>query len=94
MPDESFPLVRYRGHLTEGCDMVSAQVWADGFGTWHVRVPNTPDAYMVARDAMRDALTARVRDVAPACWTNLVYVRSGDGSVTYREGVPFSPEGM
>lgn len=63
--------------------------WADGYGTWHVRVPRHAVSPIIgARHALRDELTAREGDkLAPEVWRYPVRVPELDtpGTLVYRE---------
>lgn len=64
--------------------MGTAHTWADGFGTWHARVPNQPHRHeMTAYQAIRAELQAR--QGAPLPGFGLAVVAEDDTTVTYRE---------
>ena len=66
---------------------MSAQVWADGFGVWHARVPATPHRHeMTAYRAIRSELETRQSAPVPGFALELV---ADDGvTLTYREAWP------
>lgn len=59
--------------------------WANGFGVWHVRVPEGPSAAHIARKAIKDAINARQGE--QITWLFLKRCPDLDlpGSVVYRE---------
>lgn len=74
--------------------MPNTHTYADGFGTWHARVPSGPTARNRARYAIRRELTAR-GEVGPGYRIRIelapVWAQHTDGTVTYRETVDVHP---
>lgn len=63
---------------------MTATTWADGFGTWHARVPATPHRHeMTAYQAIRQELEARQSTPVPAF--GLVVVSEDAESIVYAE---------
>jgi hypothetical protein len=44
--------------------MAQIHTWADGYGLWWARVPNTPDAHKVAERAIMAELRQREKTVS------------------------------
>ncbi len=72
-----------------GSKVPNTHAWADGFGTWHVRISRGAASPLIAaRKVLRDEITARQDDVADFVWKKPVRVQSLDDAetVVYREG--------
>lgn len=66
--------------------------WADGWGTWHVRVPDSEGFWGLgaARQALRYEIVSRDKHAHRDVWMHPVRVPELDepGTIVYREGSP------